>query len=299
MSELELLAVLIVAAHGALFAAAFAYNTRTKVRFEQRFTSSYTAAVLTGVGGFAVSFLLVAVFWYSDIGRLAARRLGVLVMLFPAGLIVVSVGVGNARTWVRSIRRGDAPTGAVTPGPVAATGVVPDDESTAPTPVFGTRAVCWEWWFRQKRDTHAFESGASDDPFRIDDGSGPVRVDPEGARLDLQATVANRDPDERFDAGSDVVTDLEAEYGDTERQYRETALTPGTEVTVLGRAVERDGTTTITGDDDGPFVITDGNRGATLRRYRNRAVGYAAGGLALAFLALRFIAIELGASVPP
>src|SRR6056297_2992552 len=111
MSELVLLAVIIVAVHGVLFAAAFAYNTRTKVRFEQRFTSLYTAAVLAGVGGFAVSLLLVSVFWYRDIGRWAFRRLGVPAVLFPVGLIVVSIGVGNARTWVRSVRRDNVPTG--------------------------------------------------------------------------------------------------------------------------------------------------------------------------------------------
>jgi hypothetical protein len=75
-------------------------------------------------------------------------------------------------------------------------------------------------------------------------------------------------------------------YGDRRRRYREAALTPGTEVTILGCAVERGGETVIADRPETPCALTDGRRRAAIRRYLHRTLGYGVGGLVTSGVAL-------------
>lgn len=95
-------------------------------------------------------------------------------------------------------------TGPETDGHVAVTGLV-SGESAVETPFFERLAVAWEWEVAvQNRNGTNYEgrrawaverTGQGGVPFVLDDGSGPLRVDPSDARLELvDERTEERDP---------------------------------------------------------------------------------------------------------
>ncbi|MFB6207401.1 MAG: GIDE domain-containing protein [Haloglomus sp.] len=259
--------------------------------------------VSRGVAGGIVLALLALVGSLGAVGRFPTTEASVEAALLPSllvgvGLFGVAAGVANARTWIRFRRRGDTPTGDVPAGPVGVTGQIERDDPPS-APFFGGGAVAWEWSVEAKnrhgtdyegrRAWSRARTGQGGVPFRLDDGSGPLVVDPTDARLDIsETTTEEREPGDPPGRAAEVA---DLDLGGERFRFNEQALAPGETVTVLGvaRAVETneyrdadpDGTdafaaahdadVVLDGSAEGPFVISDRSRAGTLRRYATRA----------------------------
>ncbi|WP_276258844.1 GIDE domain-containing protein [Haloglomus litoreum] len=256
-----------------------------------------------GVVGAIVVGLLVLVGALGTVGRFPRTEAGLESALPPAMLVAVGLfglaaGVANARTWVGFHRRGDTPTGDVGPGPVAVTGTVEHDDPPG-APFFGSPAVAWEWSVEAKnrhgtdddgrRAWSRARTGRGGVPFRLDDGSGPLVVDPAEARLDLSGTTTEeRDPD---DPPGRAATAADLDMGGERFRFIERRLAPGETVTVLGTArepvthdygdragaaddlaAEVGAAAVLTDAADRSFVVSDRSRAGSLRRYRERAL---------------------------
>ncbi|WP_254820969.1 E3 ubiquitin ligase family protein [Haloglomus halophilum] len=260
--------------------------------------------VSRGVAGGIVVVLLVLVGALGVVGRFPRTEAGLEAAFLPGvlvgvGLFGLAVGVANGRTWVRFRRRGDTPTGEVAPGPVAVTGRI--ERADPPTaPFFGGPAVAWEWSVEAKnrhgtndegrRAWSRARTGQGGVPFRLDDGSGPVVVDPTAARLDVSGkTTEERAPDDPPGRAA-AVADLD--MGGERFRFNERSLAPGETVTVLGvardvetneyrsdagtgaadrLASDRGAGVVLDASADEPFVVSDRSRAGTRRRYATRA----------------------------
>lgn len=237
--------------------------------------------------------------------RAGMRAVGLELLLFAFGLLGVAAGLGNARVYGRFRTRGDTPTGAVTAGPVSVTGIVERADPPA-SPFFGASAVAWEWTVEAKnrhgtnysgrRAWSTARMGRGGVAFRLDDGSGPVDVDPTDARLDLDGeTVAERDPADP-PGRADEVADLD--IGGERFRFRESALSPGVEATVLGVAHEDADGAVVARGADAPFVLTEGGRATALGNPAVRAVGFGGGGLLAVWFGLRWLTGAFGVPFP-
>ncbi|WP_255150838.1 E3 ubiquitin ligase family protein [Halorarius halobius] len=259
----------------------------------------YVALVLVSV--VALPLVLGAVGTFPG-SRGGVRSVGFAMLLVAGGLLAVAYGAGTARRWAAFRLRGDTPTGDVEAGPVSVTGLVECDEPPA-SPLFGTRAVAWEWTVEAKnrhgtnnegrRAWSQARSGRDGVEFRVDDGSGPVAVDPTDASLDVAGeTVEERDPGNPPGRAADVA---DLDIGGERFRFRESALTPGTEVTVLGEAAGDP--PTVRGGDD-PLVVSEGTRSGTLDRYALRAALAGGGGAVLLWVGLGWFAGLFGVPLP-
>lgn len=305
VSGLLVVGVAAVLAHVAMGAAIALYDDNAGgPRIERRVGASWSALVGAMTLAVVVAVLLAAVgrvppeFFRG--GRGQARALGIWMALQTAVLAVGAAGLvvcaSNAATYRRLRRLGDTPTGEVRTGPVAVTGVVDAAGEPARSPIFGADAVAWRWRFDrvpavEKDDMWQVEAtGVGGVPVAIDDGSGPVRVDPTDARLDRWATrAATVEPGDRLGSGTDQVAAFRRRFDGDRRRYRETVGPTGTEATVLGTAVHRDDGLVIADGPDVPFVIADGGRDGLLREYARRAAVAGVGGALAVLLGLRLL----------
>jgi len=208
-----------------------------------------------------------------------------LVLLF--GLLGLGAAYGFARRWRRFHPDNDTPTGAVGGGPVACTGTaIADEGGTAP--VTGREAVCWEWSVEVldpdgvsevgQRERYRVVDGGSDGiVFTVDDGTGPIRIDPTGGTVNPTAERsvaldAGESPPERF---TNPAPDVERQHADKAREYTESVIAPGDTVAVSGTARAGDTTPVVEGDAS----VTVGTLATAATRYRRRALLYTAGGL--------------------
>lgn len=245
-------------------------------------------AVVAGLCVTALVFLTVDVDPATAVGgRRPILRVAVWVVLVVGGCEGVAGAYGFARRWWAVRPVGIAATGSVGAGTAAVFGTVVD-ENTATAPVTGRAAVCWSWTVSvtgpglrdpSDDDYHGtVDGGTGGTRFLVDDGTGPLRIDPDDATLDLacQRDVTVASVGDRPDGFDDPAPDVEADYGDRPREYTESILRPAGTVTVWGPVTERDGTPTLGGS--GTTVVA-GPPDRIARRYRRRALGYAAAGV--------------------
>jgi hypothetical protein len=255
---------------------------------------------LVGCGSVALPLALGVVGEFPSDGL---RAMGFDLVLVAFGLVGVALGAGNAVRWLRFRVLGDTPTGEVTDGPVALTGSVVHDDPPR-SPVFGSAAVAWTWTVEAKnrhgttyegrRAWSTARTGQDGVPFRVDDGTGVVTVDPTGAQFDLTGeTVEERDPGSPPGRASEVA---DLDLGGERFRFRESTLAPGDTVTVLG--VARGSPPTVAATPDDPFLVSDGPREWTLRRFAFRALGYGLGGLLAVWVGLRWLLAAFGVAVP-
>ena len=193
---------------------------------------------------------------------------------------------------------------------------VPEDERLE-APFTGTDCLAYRWRVESRRrssDNNRWvhvASGHESVPFRIEDDSGRILVDPAGAELSIgisDTTNVGRgetagDRIAAFLESVDVepgkgdernLGPLTVETGDR-RRYREGRIEPGDTVHVYGPA-ERDFTVADDADDvtaavrdeagDGPFLVSDADESSTVRRFLWRGVALSAFGSFFLFFAL-------------
>ncbi len=227
-----------------------------------------------------------------------------LLLVFAAGMVGLNICHTLGRRWRRLHPDNDVPTGSLDPGEVACTGEV-GAEPVGTAPVTEREAVCWSWSV-EVLDPHSVgnvylqpekwatveddESGVS---FVVDDGSGPVRVDPAGASLDLAATRTRS-----FDAGAtppedwpDPAPTVERTHGDKPRTYEESIAVPGDTVAVAGHAVEGNDGLVVSGPDT---HVAIGSLATAARRYRTRAAVYGLAGVVGVAVAVDWLAALYG-----
>lgn len=284
-----------VAAVGLCFVAALAYYEASaapgQALRKRGLTPRWVAAA------FVASFGVVVGFGYlGDVNVFALgediRGFGFVVTLFGVplllGVLGLGAGYGQGRRWRRFHPSNDAPTGAVTSGTVASTGPVTEAQA-ATAPVTGREGCCWSWSVAvldphgasaagQRERWATVAGGVGGVTFEIDDGSGPLAVDPTGAAVDLAAERTLRlEADERPpDSFGTPDPDVERMHRDKRRRYTETLLAPGDHAAVTGTAIRSDGTLVVDGDDT---HIAVGSLATAATRYRNRAVLYGCAGL--------------------
>lgn len=312
---LELYVAFVVLVFVALLAAVAAYDRSGRVAFERRFGTPWRRAVGAGFAAVAVVVALAVVGSVPLAPGASNVRARGIVLVFETALLVGGfvgcvVAASNAGTLARFLRRGDTATGAVTAGGVAVTGLVEPVAEPPSTPFFGTEAVCWRWridarnrhgpTFVSTRDTwETVRSGGDGVPFLLDDGSGTVRVDPADARLDLSAGTVREVPPDEYPGrvGTEATAHVDLGFGGDRRRYRESALAPGTEVTVVGHATPGEDGPTIAASDGAPLLVSDGMRRVVLRRYAARAAGYGVASLLATGLALRSLVASFAVPV--
>ncbi|MDS0259427.1 E3 ubiquitin ligase family protein [Haloarcula sp. S1CR25-12] len=219
-----------------------------------------------------------------------------LLIPYVLGLLGLNVALTNARTWRRLHPDNDVPTGSVAPGAVACTGEIAGGEVGA-APVTGRDAVCWSWSVDvldphgvgdvgQREQWATVDGSDGGGVFVVDDGSGPVRVDPDGATLDLWAERAvplDADEPPSFDSPA---PDVERTHGDRQRRYEESVLTPDDHVAVAGTARETSDGLTVAGDS----YVAVGTLSTAATRYRNSAAVYGVVGLVDIAVSVRLLA---------
>jgi len=204
VGPLTLYAVL-VAGMVVFFAAAYVYyESQTAVGrpFRKRGVTpaGLTVAVVLTLTTVAALWLLGSTEVLHPEADLRVVGVRVLAISFPlvVGLVGLNAGYTLARRWRRLHPDNDVPTGDLAPGTVACTGTV-TTAATGAGPVTGREAVCWSWRVEVQnphgdpttppaRQSTTVDGGDGGVVFTVDDGSGPVAVDPSDATLDLVST---------------------------------------------------------------------------------------------------------------
>lgn len=225
------------------------------------------------------------------------RRTVAVLALWTLLLVTSANGVagaaGFAQRWRAFHPASAVPTGAVSPGPVAVSGTA-TDEAVARAPVTGRDACCFVWRVTVEDPYVGTEMGETGDfrevaagqggpTFALDDGSGPVHIDPAGARLDIggEQTVELAAGDVLPRPHTDAISDVEFDHGDSVRRYTERVAGPGDSLAVAGEAVRRDGRVLVT-----DAIVTTGSLSQSAERYRARALLYGVAGLGGMLVAL-------------
>lgn len=214
----------------------------------------------------------------------------------------------------------------VTPGPTEVSGTaVADDDRTLTAPFTDASCLLAEWQVEEwdtsgdSSSWQTLDTGTLAVPFAVDDGTGTVRVAPEGASIELTdswwtetveiddeppATVKqflDRDSTPRAATGS-----LLPSFGwgneEGDRRYHQRLLRPGEEVYVHGTATRTDSRSF--GDvaheiresaDDGHrdaelFIIADGDESDVIASRRDAETRLLAGAITVALGATFFVA---------
>ena len=215
---------------------------------------------------------------------------GLSLVALLAAPVVLALGAtaradGRRARGARRVKTGDVDSRS---GTVAVAGEVRAAGETATAPVSGHGALAYRYVVSERGHLSADWSveavGSAGVPFAVDDGSGPVLVDPRGARLRLASdaretvTADGRVP-ERVRAFLASVDDVSPSGND--RRYVERALRPNDEVVVVG-SVTASAAGPIVRSADVPPLIVAGDPGTTWRRLRWRAPAAAVTGCALA-----------------
>ena len=208
--------------------------------------------------------------------------------MLGGGVLALAGGLQKARLWRLIRSTPTSPAGMVAPGPVEVCGTVEADGPLARAPFSGREAAYGRWSVLEKRRAGKGEKwvqvdgGVLGGPFRVRDGSGAVRVDPEGARLDLEQTWS-----ESSGLGKDPPThvvaflrsrgrDFEGWFGiNKAMRFHEEMLYPGQEVYVLGVASMDDGARTAIRKAGlrFPFLVSSRPEHGAMRRARSAALG--------------------------
>jgi hypothetical protein len=204
-----------------------------------------------------------------------------------AGIVALVGGVGRLRLWRLIARTPTSPAAAVAPGPVEVAGTVETDGPLERAPFSGADAAYGRWTIEELRQAgksrkwRVVEQGPLGGAFRVRDGSGSVRVDPDGAEEDLEVTWSQESGQGR-DPPPQVLRFLEARgvafegwFGINKRmRYRETLLVPGAQVYVLGMAGPDPSMRLAigVGDQGFPFVLSSKAELAVLRGARRNGI---------------------------
>lgn len=246
---------------------------------------------LVGVIVFLIGFgypLAVGDVEFSNVGRRPPIRLAVPALLYAAGVGLIVLSLGNLPSYLRLRTRGRTATGDVANGAadgrVACSGTVELDGSV-PTPFRGVDAAAYTTRVLEKTNNikHVGDGAAT---FRLDDGSGPVTVDPDGARLRL----GERETAE-VSAGDELPEAARAycdEHGidlntNATRKFQEAALEPGETALVAGNA------------DDGVLEASMVGEGDFVGRLRRRVLWGGVAGLVLTPVGLAGVFLITGA----
>lgn len=251
------------------------------------------ALVLAGVGGFLLPFAA---------GSPPSEGGGEFGFVFAAAAYVVGVFVGGWALARRDHRRLVAATetsdtgGLRQPGDlVELEGEVTDDDPLA-APVSGEDAVAYRYrvderrWMGRRDGWVPMAHDRAATGFAVDDGSGPARVDPEGARLDLHDPEVLRveSDDDIPEPAATFVDGLDGVTADDRLKLTEWRLAPGDHAYVLGAAADRPSADaharTAIAEGDAPFVVADRSEEALQRRL-HRLVVYGGPGGAVAAVA--------------
>lgn len=188
-------------------------------------------------------------------------------------------------------------------GPVELEGSASPVDGTVTSPLTGTECLAYEYEVTEYRSSgknsswRTVDEGSDGVPFRLDDGTASVRVDPEGAEFALSTErrieVDGGDPEP--DAVRSFLathSDLESESGSmdlgvveiatgNDRRYHERRLDPEEEAYVLGqsrydvdaRETMRDVSAVIEDGDRTPvFVVADSCQDGAARRLAKPAL---------------------------
>ena len=143
-------------------------------------------------------------------------------------------------------------------------------------------------------------------PFWIEDATGRIAIDPEGAELIAKQTLSRVDDDEGFPDEEIRVGRfaMEAPWktSDEERRpkeyrFEEEAIPLGHEVYVLGEAVDDGGVLRMQKPAHGKFIISTRREESLLREGRLTMIGLMLGAVVFGLVGLAMIVIALGAAV--
>jgi len=294
VGPLTLYAVL-VAGMVVFFAAAYVYyESQTAVGrpFRKRGVTptGLTVAVVLTLSTVVALWLLGSTEVLHPEADLRVVGVRVLAISFPlvVGLVGLNAGYTLARRWRRLHPDNDVPTGDLAPGTVACTGTV-TTAATGAGPVTGREAVCWSWSVEVQnphgdpttqpaRQSTTVDGGDGGVVFTVDDGSGPVAVDPSDATLDL---VSTRSLSFDADSGPDIdfpnpAPKVERTHDDKARTYEESIAAPGDPVALAGTATRKDRGLVVGGPD---AHVAVGSLATVSNRYRTSAAAYVTAGL--------------------
>ena len=226
------------------------------------------------------------------------------------GVAILAYGLREGLVGYRLRATDPTPVGdlANVSGAVEVTGTARSHDGTLEAPLTGTPCLAYRWAVTERRrdsdgDTTwtTIASGHSSVPFRVDDGTASVLVDP--ARADLRLAEAREirvgsgeRPPEAVRAFVEREPDVDAEYREfsvgpfdlssgNARQYTESRLDPGEPVYVYGETTYAPGESREVGQVNArieggrPFVVADGTESEVTRRVLFRALGFVAFGL--------------------
>lgn len=230
--------------------------------------------------------------------------------LWLLGVCLVAVALGNVRTFVRSRRTETTDTGRVSPGVVEVCGEARPIDGTVSAPLSGADALWAEHEITERRRlgfrnvSRTVDTGTTGTPFAVDDGTGPVTVDPDEAEIRLgrdRESTRVVDSDEKPSATTREYLQAETDLGPTDnrRTYTERRLEPGDEVYVLGVA-EREyagtyPTNAVVGAESSDCFLAPGTAGDVERSlYRSVLVGGPVG-IVLAVAGFAAMAVLAGA----
>lgn len=145
-------------------------------------------------------------------------------------------------------------------------------------------------------------------PFWIEDETGRINIDPEGAELIAEETLSRTEDDEglpdeevrmgRFAMEAPWKTNDE-EQRPKEYRFEEEAIPIGSEVYVLGEAVDSDGVLRVQKPlRGGKFIISTRREESLLREGKLTMIGLILGAIVFGLVGLAMIVIEFGAATP-
>ena len=292
-----------VVVFASLFVLAGYYDGKASGYTRQRWGAPIEWTALATVLGVAIAGLFGL---FGTVPPSATGRRGVVVVAAHAaplvfGCLAVAVGASHWRTYVGLRRAAETATGAVAEEP-AGTRVAVEGTTTAEEPgtsaALGRPGVCWSWRFYVRgmygQDDEnprwlSRKGGAGGVRFGLDDGSGPVEVSPEGARIDLlgeRTEVRNADAAQPGRVGRN----LRSSIGGEEYRYVESVATEGRRLVALG-AVTDDGAI------EAERIVDPGMEGAG-RRYARRGAAFAFGGALGVLAGIRLLSEYFGTALP-
>jgi hypothetical protein len=240
---------------------------------------------------------LASAVWLGD-PSLAGRATALPLAVTFGGLFGLAVAASAAGERRRLGPERQVATGAADAGRAVVSGTVDPPADPTPAPFTGDPAVCWRVQVLERTNDPDRRSSEISAPsvgiepgwdveateehrcrFAVDDGSGPLAVDPGEATLRLDARRETRvefpgdPPDRILDwVASTPAVGLAAE----DRRYAEFALEAGEAVTVAGRVEERAEGVVLGGPDTLVVAGDPDGRRAELRRRVRRAGGLGA-----------------------
>ena len=298
-SLLDWYALAVVLTFVLLFSTAAYVQARSSGDFDTKWNTPIGWLLVAATVGVA-SVGVIGVF---GTGITLSGRLGALALYFNsfpllAGCVLLAVAAAHVRLvgLFRHAEETRTATVSATDEPIIVTGEV-DATTQATSPALSQPAVCWTWefslrgvlgqpddkWFDRKADSGGI-------PFDLDDGSGPVRVDPREATITFPMVDEYVCPADGPQPG-EIGENLHRSVGGDEYRYREGIASDGDPLTVLGRVTD-DGTLKAS------RIYRPGMASTASRRYAMRATLAASGGLVAIWFGVRLAAGYFGTPLP-